>query len=441
MKKYDLILINGKAVTPSGIIKTNIAVKNGKIVDIGNISSEQADEIIDCDGLHILPGVIDSQTHMREPGNTHKEDLESGTRAAVMGGITSVFEMPNTNPLTTTIAAMAEKVRLAREKAWCSFAFYVGGTKENAHELSELENLEGCCGTKIFMGSSTGNLLASEDETIRKVLQNGTKIVAVHAEDEPRLIERFDLVKDGADVNQHPVWRDEETAIKATRRILRISKETGRNVHVLHITTGQEIDLLAEHKDHVTVEITPQHLTLAAPNCYDEIGSLAQMNPPIREQHHQDKLWQAINNGVADIIGSDHAPHSLEEKNQAYPKSPSGMPGVQTLVPIMLNHVNNGKLSLERLVDLVCHAPHRIFKLRSKGRLVVGYDADFTIVDMNEKRIIKNEWIESKCGWTPYAGMEVKGWVNRTIINGQTIMFKDSLVQKPQAKPLEFWNS
>ena len=426
-QNFDLILKNGTVVLPSGITKADIAVRGGMIVDIGDLSGVSAERTEDCTGLHVLPGVIDSQVHFREPGLVHKEDLDTGTLSAIAGGVTTIFEMPNTNPLTTTREAMEEKFRLAEEKSHCNYAFFVGGTAENAEQLPELEKMSGCCGVKIFMGSSTGNLLSAEDEVIENILSHGTRRVAVHAEDEFRLKERYNLVEGGADVSEHPVWRDEETAINATKRILRLSKKTGRRVHVLHITTAEEMDLLAEHKDLATVEVTPQHLSLFAPECYERLGSYAQMNPPIRSKEHQEGLWRAIQNGVVDVIGSDHAPHTCEEKDQPYPKSPSGMPGVQTTVPIMLDHVNQGKLSLERFVDLMCAGPARIYNIAKKGRIVVGYDADFTVVDMKANRLISNNWIKSKSGWTPFDGVKVTAWPVITIVQGMVCMKEDEI--------------
>lgn len=435
---FDLILRNGTAMTPSGRIETSIGVVNGKIAAIGALHDASAEDEIDCAGLHILPGVIDTQVHFREPGNEQKEDLETGTMSAVAGGVTAIFEMPNTDPLTTTPEALAQKVELAEKKAWCDFAFFMGGTGENAERLAELERLPGCCGVKIFMGSSTGNLLSAEDEVIERILANGTRRMAVHAEDEPRLKERKKIAEDSGDVADHPNWRDVESAVKATKRVIALAEKTGRRIHVLHVTTAEEMEILARHKQLVTCEVTPQHLTLAAPDCYERIGSRAQMNPPVREERHQSALWKAIANGVADVIGSDHAPHLLDEKARPYPQSPSGMPGVQTTVPLMLNHVHEGRLSLERMVDLLCHGPQRLYNIAGKGRLCVGYDADFTVVDLKAKREIRDDWVKSRCGWTPFDGMHVTGWPILTIIRGHIAMQDDELLTKPVTRPVRF---
>ena len=240
------------------------------------------------------------------------------------------------------------------------------------------------------------------------------------------------------DVSSHPMWRNEECAMSSTRRVVKIAERYKKKIHVLHVTTKEEVEFLSRYKGNVSFEITPQHLTLSAPHCYKLLGSLAQMNPPIREKKHQDMLWKATREGVADIIGSDHAPHSLENKKKEYPQTPSGMPGVQTLVPLMLNHVNNNKLALNQFIKLVCENPVRIFGIKNKGYIKEGYDADLTIVDMNMKKVIKNDWIASKCGWTPFDGYEVKGFPLGTIVNGKAIVWDGKLIEKANGKPLRF---
>jgi len=436
---YDLIIKGGTVMLPQGATQTDIGVRDGRVVAIGELTATAADETIDATGLHVLPGVMDTQVHFREPGGEHKEDLESGTRAAVMGGVTGVFEMPNTNPLTTSAEALTDKINRAAGRAWCNHAFYMGGTAENADQMAALERTPGCCGVKVFMGSSTGNLLVPDDESLRAVLSHGVRRVAVHAEDEDRLIERKRVAEESGDVHSHPDWRDDETAIRATTRLLRIVRETGRRVHLLHVTTADEMALVADHKDLVTVEVTPQHLTMAAPDCYDRLGPFAQMNPPIRDAGHRDGLWRGLEDGIVDVIGSDHSPHSAAEKQQAYPNTPSGMPGVQTLLPVMLNHVAEGRLTLERLVDLVCTGPQRLFGIIGKGRIAVGYDADFTLVDLGLAREITDDWIESKCGWTAFAGTNAKGWPRATIIAGRAVMREDELIGTATGQPMRFF--
>ncbi len=434
---YDLILSGGTVWTTGGPAETDVAVRDGKIVEIGTNLGD-AGEVIDATGLTILPGVIDTQVHFREPGNEHKEDLESGTRSAALGGVTAVFEMPNTNPLTTTPEAMQDKLDRAKGRTWTDHAFFVGATPDNAEELPELERLPGCCGVKMFMGSSTGNLLVPDDDNVRRVLAHGTRRVAVHSEDEYRLEERKGERVEG-DPSSHPVWRDEETALRCTTRLLRLAREAGRRIHVLHITTADEVPLLAQHKDVATCEVTPQHLTLAAPDAYTRLGTKAQMNPPIRDAHHRDGLWYGVAQGIFDVIGSDHAPHTDEEKANAYPASPSGMPGVQTTVPVMLDHVAKGRLSLARFVDLMCSGPQRIFNIAGKGRIAKGYDADFTLVDLKATRTVDADWLGYKCGWSPFEGMALTGWPVGTIIRGNVVMRDGELAPDGQVgTPVRF---
>lgn len=425
-------------VTPGGEEIGDIGVNAGRIAAFGAAGTLEGAHKIDAKGLHVLPGVIDTQVHFREPGGEHKEDLATGAAAAAMGGVVGVFEMPNTNPSTDNPAALQDKLDRAAGRMWVDHAFYVGATDRNLANLAELELLPGAAGIKIFMGSSTGGLLLEDDANLKTALANGRRRVAIHAEDEPRLRERKSIAEAAGHPRAHPEWRDAETALKATRRLIAAARATARRVHVLHISTADEMVYLKDHKDIATVETTTNHLTLAAPECYDRLGSLAQMNPPVRDAAHQAGIWHGINTGVVDILGSDHAPHTREEKAGDYPATPSGMPGVQTLVPVMLTHVNAGKLSLARFVDLVSHGPQRAFGLVGKGRMALGYDADFTIVDMRAKWEITDDWIESRCAWTPYAGFQATAKPVATIIRGQDVMRDGALIDKPIGKPMRF---
>lgn len=438
MTGFDLIIHGGHVVTPAGVLAIDIGVKAGKIAAIGQLYPDQGNDAIDATGLFVLPGIIDTQVHFREPGATHKEDLHTGTRAAVLGGVTSVFEMPNTNPLTLTQADLQAKFDLAKGRAWCDHAFFIGGAAENADRLHELERLPGCAGVKVFMGSSTGNLLVEDDPTLERIVRNGTRRMAVHAEDEPRLKERKHIADEAAHPRAHPVWRDETVCLKATQRVVGLARKYGRRVHVLHVTTAEEMEFLSQNKDIVTVEVTPNHLTLVAPDCYEKLGTRAQMNPPVREQRHQNGLWRAIAEGVVDVIGSDHAPHTLEEKAKTYPASPSGMPGVQTTLPLLLTAAYHGKLSLERVVDLLCHGPQRIYQIAGKGRIARGYDADFALVDLQAWRELKDEDMGSKVGWTPFAGSRVCGVPKVTIVRGNVVMRDGELIGKPIGQPVRF---
>jgi dihydroorotase len=436
---FDVILSGGALVNQDGEGARDVGLRDGKIAEISDLSRASAGETIDCRGLHILPGVIDTQVHFREPGAPHKEDLESGSRGAVLGGVVGVFEMPNTNPLTTDEAALADKVARASGRMHCDFAFWVGGTHENARDLGELERLPGAAGIKVFMGSSTGSLLIADDAGIADVLSHTRRRAAFHSEDEDRLNLRKSL-RIAGDPSSHPVWRDVETAVRSTRRLMNIAREKGALVHVLHVTTEEEIALLAEHKDIASVEVTPHHLTMDASD-YARIGTLAQMNPPVREARHREALWRGVAQGVVDVLGSDHAPHTLEEKAKPYPNSPSGMTGVQTLVPLLLDHVNAGRLSLQRFVDLTSAGPARLFGIAGKGRVAVGYDADLTIVDMKRRETIRNSWIASRVGWTPYDGKDVVGWPIGTFVRGAKVMWDGELVTPSQGAPMRFWNA
>ncbi|AKU93275.1 dihydroorotase [Vulgatibacter incomptus] len=434
---FDLLLRGGTVVNQNGIGVADVGIRGGRIAAIGDLAQAEAGDELDARGLHVLPGVIDSQVHFREPGLEHKEDLATGTAAAALGGVTAIFEMPNTRPATTTAELLADKISRATGRAFCDFAFYVGAGRDNTEELGELERLPGCAGVKIFMGSSTGDLLVEDDESLARILASGSRRVAVHCEDEERLRERKHLADEAADPRAHPEWRDEQTAFRATDRLLRLARAAGRRVHVLHVTTAEELQILAASRDLATVEVTPQHLTLRAPVCYETLGTLAQMNPPIRSGRHQEALWMALRAGVVDVIGSDHAPHTREEKAKPYPASPSGMPGVQTLLPVMLDHVNEGRLSLERLVDLTSAGPARVFGIAGKGRLAVGYDADLTLVDLQAERTITDSWIASRCGWTPFDGKKVRGWPIATLIRGHVAMLEGQLAE-PQGRAVRF---
>ena len=436
MAHYDAIFKNGTIANQDGVHPADIGIRDGRIAALGSLSADTADTVTDCSGLHILPGVIDTQVHFREPGLEHKEDLASGSLSAVMGGVTGVFEMPNTSPLTTTREAFEDKIRRATGRMHCNFAFFIGGTHENVAELPMLERLPGCAGVKVFMGSSTGSLLVADDDGVGAILRVISRRASFHSEDEFRLEERKPL-RVPNDPTSHPIWRDPEAALRSTRRLVALAHKYGKRIHVLHISTADEMVFLAGHKDVATVEVTPHHLTLDE-TAYTRLGTLAQMNPPVRDKAHRAGIWAGVDNGVADVLGSDHAPHTLEEKQKPYPNSPSGMTGVQTLVPIMLDHVAAGRLSLERFVDMSSHGPSRIFNVARKGRIAVGYDADLTIVDLKRRETITNRWVASKAAWTPYDGVSVIGWPVGTIVNGRTVMWQGELVTPASGRAIEF---
>jgi dihydroorotase len=434
---YDLILRGGTVVNHDGAGERDIAITGGRIAALGDLSAAKAQRIIEARHLHILPGVIDSQVHFREPGLEHKEDLETGSRAAVLGGVTAVFEMPNTKPLTTSAETLAHKVARAKNRMFCDFAFYVGGTRENVGAIAALEKLEGSAGIKVFMGSSTGDLLVDDEPSLDRIIAAISRRAAFHAEDEARLNARKDLRIPGQPAS-HPVWRDPEAALIATTRLVRLAELHRKRVHVLHISTGEEMAFLAAHKDWASVEVTPHHLTLEAPGCYERLGTYVQMNPPVRDAAHRARIWAGVADGTVDVLGSDHAPHTREEKDHAYPASHSGMTGVQTLVPIMLDHVNAGRLSLARFVDLTSAGPQRLFGLAGKGRIALGYDADLTVVDLKRRETITNAQQASRCGWTPYEGVTVTGWPVGTIVRGTVAMWDGQLANHATGQPVRF---
>jgi len=436
---FDLVIQGATVVNHDGEGVRDIGIRDGRIVAMGSLGSVKTLDTLDARGLHILPGVIDTQVHFREPGLTHKEDLETGSRAAVAGGVTAVFEMPNTQPLTTCEQTLAAKVGAARHRMLCDFAFFVGGTRENIEDIPKLERLEGSAGIKVFMGSSTGSLLVDDPPSLENIVARLSRRASFHAEDEERLKARAHLRVPG-DPSSHPVWRDEEAALIATKRLVGYAEKHRRRIHVLHISTAEEMDFLQEHKEWASVEVTPHHLTLAAPECYRELGNYVQMNPPVRDARHRERIWAALADGVVDVIGSDHAPHTREEKDHPYPGSHSGMTGVQTLVPIMLDHVNAGRLSLQRLVDLTSHGPQRLFGIRGKGRIAVGWDADLTLVDLKRRETIRDSWIESRVGWTPYDGKQVTGWPVGTFVRGRRVMWQGELAKSGFGEPVRFYD-
>ena len=432
----DLIIKNGTCYIDDNLEKLDLGIQNGKISHIGNLKEEKSKNTIDVTNKIVLPGLMDTQVHFREPGSVDAEDLHSGSRAAVVGVITSVFEMPNTNPPTTNFEEFQKKINIGK-RMYCNHAFYFGATAENYQLLEKLKDLDGCCGIKLFAGSSTGNLLVDKEDDIEKVFKHASKVVAVHSEDEEILKLRKKLIENG-NVKTHPVWRNEEVAISSTRKIVKIAKRLNKKAHILHVTTKEEVDFLSQNKGNITFEITPQHLTIYAPDCYDNLGSYAQMNPPIRDKSHYDRLWYAVRNNYNDTIGSDHAPHLKINKEKPYPNSPSGMPGVQTILPVMLNHMNNGKINLNQIVNFLCKNPVKIFGIKNKGYIKKNFDADFTIVDLKKEIEIKNENIESKCGWSPFNGYKFKGVPIYTIIGGDIKMQDGKIIGEPTGKPLSF---
>ena len=433
----DTIIENGHIVSHEKITKNDIAIKNGKIVKIGKLGTIKSKKRIDASGLHILPGVFDTQVHFREPGNTKKEDLKTGSLAAVAGGVTSVFDMPNNKPSITTKKLFQTKLKRAKGRMYSNYAFYFGAEKNNIKEINKVEKLDGCCGVKVFVGSSTGTLLVSNHEDIKKIMKSTKKMISFHSEDEDELIKRERFRKKNKP-QSHYIWRDVNTALKSTRKLIANANKTKKKIHILHITSAEEVNILKKNKKYVSFEVTPQHLVFSAPSAYKKLGTYAQMNPPIRDSRHKKVLREAFKNNDIDLIGSDHAPHLKSEKKLSYPKSPSGMPGVQTLLPVLLNEVHKKTISLNYLVRLTSFNVIKIFKIKNKGLIKEGFDADLSIVDLNKKMKFSNSMVKSKCGWSPFHGTQFNGWPVGTIINGNKVFWNGKLIGKPDGKPIKF---
>lgn len=438
MTHYDLILRGGTCVLPWGTEQTDIGVRDGHIVTLNPARGATAEETINATGLHVLPGLIDSHVHLRDPGDPAVETIPTGTRAAILGGLAAVFDMPNTAPSITDPARLAWKQDYAEHQSWCDIGLYVGGTKTNIDTLGELETGRGVCAIKIFAGSSTGDLLVEDDEHLERVMRAGRRRIAYHSEDEYRLQARRAQFQRGEPYARHMDWRDVETAFLGTRRLMALARKTGRPAHILHVSTAEELEYLKDFRDLATCEVLVNHLTQTGPEAYETLGGYAVMNPPIRDAHHREAAWKAVADGMVDTVGSDHAPHSRARKEQPWPETAAGLTGVQTIVPMMLDQVSAGRLSLPRLVDLMCAGPARVYGVVGKGRLAAGFDADFTLVDMKRTRRIEDSWIVSPCGWTPFAGVRVTGWPVATIIRGMCVMRDDQVLGSPRGRLVRF---
>lgn len=440
---YDLVLHGGTLVLPWGTVTADVAARGGRVAAIGDLARAPAAERVDCRHLHVLPGLIDAHVHLRDPvdppgGDPSGETMETGTRAALLGGLTTVFDMPNTRPPATDVAALGRKRRGLAGRAWCDVGLYVGATRANTPDLAALERLPGVCAVKVFAGSSTGDLMIEDDAGIEAVLRSGRRRVAFHAEDERRLRDRRPLFEGGGDFALHAEWRDVEAAFLGTRRILALARRTGRPVHILHVSTAEELDWLAGERDHATVEVLLNHLTQAAPEAYAQLGGYAVMNPPIRGARHRDAAWAALRDGRVDVVGSDHAPHPRAAKERPWPATAAGLTGVQTLVPVMLDHVAAGRLTLPHLAEVMAAGPARVYGADAKGRIAVGFDADFTVVDLRRARTIEEDWIVSPCGWTPFAGMRCTGWPAMAVLRGRVAMRDDAVLGAPGGRAVRF---
>jgi dihydroorotase len=436
-QSYDLVLRGGTLVLPWGEERADVGVRAGRIAAIGDLARADAAESVDCAGLHVLPGLIDSHVHLREPGDPKVETIETGTKAALLGGLAAVFDMPNTAPSITDRERLDWKRDFVAGRAWCDIGFYVGAAKSNIASLAELELQPNVCAVKVFAGSSTGDLLVEDDESLERVMRSGRRRICYHSEDEYRLQARKPAYSSGMPHRLHAEWRDVECALLGTRRLMALARKTGRPAHILHVSTAEELDYLRDFRDVATVEVLLNHLT-QTDEAYDRLGGYAVMNPPIRDARHMEAAWAAVRDGTVDTIGSDHAPHSRTAKERPWPDTGAGLTGVQTLVPLMLDHVSAGRLSLSRLADLMCAGPARVYGVVGKGRLAAGYDADFTVVDMKRSRTIEESWIVSPCGWTPFAGHRCTGWPVMTVLRGTVAMSEDEVLGAPRGAPVRF---
>jgi dihydroorotase len=437
-RHFDLLIRGGICVLPWGTTACDIGCADGRIVAIGASPGDSADETIEAAGLHVLPGLIDPHVHLRDPGDAAVESIPTGTRAAVLGGFATVFDMPNTQPAITTAEMVRWKQDYVPTHSHCDFGIYVGATRANTPDLATLERADGVCAIKLFAGSSTGDLMIEDDAGIEAVMRSGDRRIAFHSEDEYRLQARRGAYKSGDPYARHMEWRDPECAFLGTRRIMALARKTNRPAHIVHVSTAEEFEYLRDFRDIATAEVLVNHLTQMGPDCYDQLGAYAVMNPPIRDQRHLDAAWEAVRDGRVDTIGSDHAPHSHAAKARPWPDTAAGLTGVQTAVPVMLTHVAAGRLSLERMVDLMAAGPARVYGAATKGRIAAGYDADFTLVDLGCQRTIENDWIATPAGWTPFAGMRAHGWPKMTIIRGRVVMRDDEVLGSPNGRLVAF---
>ncbi len=433
---YSLLIHNARIARPDGsVFEGDLACDGGTIARIDARLDTRARESIDANGQLLLPGVIDPQVHFREPGAPHKEDIGSGSRAAVSGGVTSFLEMPNTHPPTTDQTMLDDKLARAAQKSVANYGFFIGATATN---LEELNTVSPTCGIKIFMGASTGDLLVDDPDDLERIFANGDRLIAVHAESEKRIQERRTLFAERHDPAVHSEIRDNQCALAATELALALSTRYRRRLHILHMSTHEELELLRVHKPPwVTAEVIPNHLFLNVDD-YATQGTRVQMNPPLRQLEDNTALWQGLCDGIIDFIATDHAPHTLAEKQRPYPQSPSGMPGVETSLSLLLTQMVAGRCTLAQIQQWLCLGPARAYGIPNKGKILEGWDADLTLVDVNEKRTVRDEDRVTRVRWSPYRGWELTGWPTYTIVAGQVAFDRGRIRDGVHGRPLKF---
>ncbi len=412
-------------VLPDAIERVNILIEDGRIVSIDAPDSAQADEVVNAKGLHLIPGVIDDQVHFREPGLTHKEDLSTATRACAKGGVTSFLEMPNTKPTTTTLQALDDKLAIAAQKCHVNYGFYVGATPDNVDVLKAARRTPGI---KIFIGSSTGDLLVDNQESLERIFAETTLPICAHCEDETTVRANAERLGGGTQISDHSKIRDHKAALIATQRAVDLAERHRHRFHVLHVSTAEEVEFLRGTSDLITAEACPHHLFFSIDD-YDRLGTLIQMNPSIKTKADCEAVWNGLLDGTLEVIATDHAPHTLDEKRQPYPKSPSGLPAVENSLALLLNEVHHGRCLLSQVVSWMSEAPARVWNLKNKGAIREGFDADLVLVDLQKTQTILNENQLTKSGWSPWHGTTLTGWPVRTWVMGQTVFADGKVIE------------
>jgi dihydroorotase len=428
------LIKNASVVLPSGIQAINVLIRDAKIVDLDPAPQVSADEVVDARGLHLIPGVVDDQVHFREPGLTHKEDLHTASRACAKGGVTTFLEMPNTRPAATTQELLEQKLQLAAQKSLVNFGFYIGATP---HNLAELKSARRTPGIKIFIGSSTGDLLVDNQEALERIFAETTLPICAHCEDESTVRANTERLGKNVTVADHSRIRDHQAALIATRRAIDLAHRHRHRFHVLHVSTADETTLIADHRGRITAEACPHHLLFSIDD-YQRLGTLVQMNPSLKTRQDAEQLWKALRDGVIQVIATDHAPHTLEEKRKVYPESPSGLPAVENSLALMLDQVHRGRCSVEQVVQWMCDAPARVWDLVGKGRIEVGYDADLVLVDLTRTATIRNEEQETKCRWSPWDGVSLTGWPVRTWVLGREVFREGRIADSVRGREVVF---